>query len=66
MTKKQTIITKENEMFGTLRVIIMNEEPWFIGKDVSEKLGYAEPNKSITRHVDEDDRTKHPIIDSRR
>ena len=56
MTKKETIITKENEMFGTLRVIIMNEELWFVGKEIAEKLGYKDINHAVTDHVDEEDR----------
>ena len=38
--------------------------PLFVGKDVAEILAYKEPHKAIARHVDEDDRIKHPIIDS--
>lgn len=53
-----------NEQFGQVRVITKDGEPWFVGKDVSEILGYLEPNKAITRHTDEDDRIKHPITDN--
>lgn len=31
-------------------------EPWFVGKDVAEILGYERPTKSVVDHVDEDDR----------
>lgn len=54
----------KNEQFGQVRVITKDNEPWFVGKDVSEILGYLEPNKAITRHTDEDDRIKHPITDN--
>lgn len=54
----------KNEQFGQVRVITKGGEPWFVGKDVSEILGYLEPNKAITRHTDEDDRIKHPITDN--
>lgn len=53
-----------NVQFGQVRVITKDGEPWFVGKDVSEILGYLEPNKAITRHTDEDDRIKHPITDN--
>ncbi|WP_394857118.1 BRO-N domain-containing protein [Clostridium paraputrificum] len=53
-----------NEQFGQVRVITKDNEPWFVGKNVSEILGYLEPNKAITRHADEDDRIKHPITDN--
>ena len=52
----------ENEQFGSIRTIEINSEPWFVGKDVAEILAYNEPHKAITRHVDEEDRTKHPIL----
>ena len=35
---------------------MINGEPYFVGKDVAEILGYADPNKSIAMHVDEDDK----------
>ena len=52
----------QNEQFGSIRTIEINSEPWFVGKDVAEILAYNEPHKAITRHVDEEDRTKHPIL----
>ncbi|HEM3179485.1 phage antirepressor [Streptococcus suis] len=44
-----------------VRTVTIDNEPYFVGKDVAEILAYKEPNKAITRHVDEEDRTKHPI-----
>lgn len=55
-------IFKSNE-FGEIRTIEINNESYFVGKDIADILGYGEPNKAIVRHVDEDDRTKHPIMD---
>lgn len=54
----------ENQEFGKVRVVIMGNEPWFVGKDIAEILKYKEPHKAIVRHIEEDDRMKHPIIDS--
>lgn len=54
----------ENQEFGSVRTLTLDNEPWFVGKDVAEALEYNEPNKAVTRHVSEDDRTKHPITDS--
>ncbi|MEE0041696.1 phage antirepressor [Catenibacterium sp.] len=54
----------KNQEFGQVRTLTLNDEPWFVGKDVAEALEYNEPNKAITRHVFKDDRTKHPITDS--
>lgn len=50
--------------FGEIRTITIDNEPWFVGKDVAEALEYNEPHKAISRHVDEDDRMKHPVNDS--
>ncbi|HEM4054987.1 TPA: phage antirepressor KilAC domain-containing protein [Streptococcus suis] len=52
----------KNEQFGEVQLVEINNEPWFIGKEIAEILAYKEPNKAITRHVDEEDRTKHPIL----
>lgn len=50
--------------FGELRTVEINGEPWFVGKDVAEALGYNEPHKAIQRHVDKDDGMKRPVTDS--
>lgn len=47
----------ENPEFGTLRVIEQNGEPWMVGKDVAQALGYAKPENAIANHVDEEDKT---------
>ena len=44
----------ENEQFGTVRMLMKDGQPWFVGKDVAVILGYNEPHKAIARHVDED------------
>ena len=41
---------------STAMATMINGEPYFIGKDVAEILGYADPNKFIAMHVDEDDK----------
>ena len=45
-----------NEEFGEIRTVTIDGEPWFVGKDVAESLGYADPNKAIAMHVDEEDK----------
>ena len=47
-----------------IRTQVINDEPWFVGKDVAEILGYDQPRKAIERHVDNDDGMKHTIIDN--
>ena len=54
----------QNNEFGQIRTLTIDNEPWFVGKDVADGLGYNEPHKALSRHVDEDDRMKHPIMDS--
>lgn len=52
----------KNEEFGEVRSLNIASEPWFVGKDVATILAYNEPHKAITRHVDEEDRMKYPIL----
>ena len=46
----------QNAEFGSVRSTMIGGEPFFVGKDVAEILGYADPNKAIAMHVDEDDK----------
>lgn len=46
----------KNAEFGSVRSTMINGEPFFVGKDVAEILGYADPNKAIAMHVDEEDK----------
>lgn len=45
-----------NDEFGKVRTLMVNNEPWFVGKDVAEILGYKEASKAVRQHVDEDDK----------
>lgn len=46
----------KNERFGLIRVTEVNGEPMFSASDVCDVLGYANPSKAISDHVDEDER----------
>ena len=46
-----------NPEFGQIRATEINGEPYFVGKDVAEALGYTNPQKAIRDHVDEEDKT---------
>ena len=46
----------ENEEFGQIRTCMVNGETYFVGKDVSDALGYVNPTKAVKIHVDEEDR----------
>ena len=47
----------QNPEFGTIRSLTIDGEPWFVGKDVAEALGYSNTRKALADHVDEDDKT---------
>ena len=53
----------ENEEFGSIRTLEINGKPYFVGKDVTDILGYQNGSRDINRHVDEDDREKVMIFD---
>lgn len=46
-----------NAEFGEVRIFEKNGEPWFVGRDVCNILGYAKPENAVASHVDEDDKT---------
>ena len=48
-----------NNEFGEVRVVAIDGEPWFVGKDVSDILGYQNGSRDINRHVDNDDRQNY-------
>lgn len=45
-----------NPDFGQIRTVIIDGEPWFVGKDVAEILGYTNSRKAIIDHVDKEDK----------
>lgn len=45
-----------NEEFGDIRTEVINGEPWFVGKDVAEALGYSNASKAIGDHVESEDK----------
>ena len=46
----------ENSEFGKVRTLEIDNEPWFVGKDVAEILGYSQPSVAIFKRVDSDDK----------
>ena len=53
----------KSEEFGEIRTVEIGGEPWFVGKDVAETLGYERPTKAVSDHVDGEDRDEVPIQD---
>ena len=45
-----------NEEFGKIRTVTIDNEPWFVGKDVATALGYSNSRKALADHVQEDDK----------
>lgn len=45
-----------NAEFGSVRSVVINDEPWFVGKDVAEILGYKDTVNALKAHVDEEDK----------
>ena len=61
----QTKVTVfNNEEFGDVRTIMIDNEPWFVGRDVAIALGYAKPLNALSTHVEKDDSLKRGITDS--
>lgn len=61
--QENNIVSFVNDQFGTIRTLTINNQPWFVGKDVANILGYQNGSRDINRHVDEEDRYKTMIFD---
>lgn len=46
----------KNQEFGSVRTLVINSEPWFVGKDVAEALGYKNTKDALAKHVDSEDK----------
>ena len=57
MESKNEIMLFKNEEFGEVRTLVIDGEPWFVGKDVAVALGYTNPLKAIRDHIDGEDKT---------
>lgn len=55
MNTPQIFNFEQNEV----RTVLVNEEPYFVGKDIAEILGYSNTPKAIRDHVDEEDKTQN-------
>lgn len=53
MNELQIFVSKE---FGEIRTVTIDNEPWFVGKDVATALGYSNSRDAILKHVHEDDK----------
>lgn len=54
----------KNAEFGEIRTANIDNEVWFVGKDVAVALGYAKPLNALSNHIDEDDSLKRGLTDN--
>ena len=54
-------ITTWNFENSTVRTLTINNEPYFVGKDVADVLGYGAARNAIAAHVDAEDKLTHQI-----
>ena len=54
----------KNEEFGEIRTVVIENEPWFVGKDVTEILGYQNASKALNDHVDKEDKLNNESLSS--
>ena len=52
--------------FGDVRTVTINGEPWFVGKDVAEALGYSNTRDALVTHVADEDKNTVVISDGKR
>lgn len=50
------ITTFNNEEFGNVRTLTIDGDPWFVGKDIAECLGYSNTKDALRKHVDSEDK----------
>ena len=55
-----------SEEFGEIRTVTIDNEPWFVGKDVAEALGYSNTRDALATHVSEEDKNTVVISDGKR
>lgn len=54
----------ENADFGSVRTLMINDAPYFVGKDVAEILGYTNSSKALSDHVDDEDKLNNESLSS--
>ena len=56
------LIPIDSAEFGKIRIVLIDGEPWLVGKDVATALGYTNPRKAIRDHVDDEDKQGERIV----
>lgn len=52
----QQVMLFENKEFGEIRTLIIDGQPYFVGKDVAEILGYSNTRDALSKRVDDEDK----------
>ena len=60
--ENQIVKVFENEEFGRVRAVLIDGEPWFVGKDVAMTLGYTNYRDALVRHIDLEDKIDGVVI----
>lgn len=60
---KNDLMVFQSQEFGEVRSVIIEDDIWFVGKDVARILGYSNTRKAIIDHIDEDDKNTVTIRD---
>ena len=50
--------------FGQVRTVLIDNIPWFVGKDAADILGYSNTRDALARHIDDEDKTSVVIPDT--
>jgi len=54
----------ESTEFGAVRALEIDGAPWFVGKDVTDILGYQNPSEALSDHVDDEDKLNSKTLSS--
>lgn len=54
----------ESAEFGAVRALEIDGAPWFVGKDVTDILGYQNPSEALSDHVDDEDKLNSKTLSS--
>ena len=57
LSLSESIKIFNNAEFGEIRVMLIDDDPWFVGKDIAAALGYKDTVNALKAHVDEQDKT---------
>ena len=53
----------KNDEFGEVRTVLINDEPYFVAKDITDRLGFSNGRDAVSKHVDDEDKSDVAIHD---